>query len=99
LLVGGELELFGQFLGALGGIGRAAAPTTVVVRGRGLLIVDGLSWAPTKGVAIEISPVAMSTSRDFLSMEISFSKRSVCIYEWNYESEVAQENRIGTIFA
>jgi len=33
LLIGGEFELFGQFLGALGGIGRAMAPATVVLRG------------------------------------------------------------------
>ena len=39
LLIGGELKLFGQFLGALGGIGRSVVPATVVMRGRGLLVI------------------------------------------------------------
>src|SRR5579863_1122287 len=34
LLIGAELELFGQFLGALSGVGRSMAPATVFARGR-----------------------------------------------------------------
>jgi hypothetical protein len=39
LLIGSELKMLGQFLGAFGRIGRAVAAHTVVLRRWGLLIV------------------------------------------------------------
>jgi hypothetical protein len=39
LLIGREVQLFGQFRCALGGIGRAVVPATHFVRRRGRLIV------------------------------------------------------------
>jgi hypothetical protein len=61
--------------------------------------LDELSWAATNGALIKITPAASRTSRYCLSMETFLSKRSFYIYEWDYEPEVAGENRILTIFA
>src|SRR5271155_2099331 len=43
LLIGGEIELFGEMLGALCGIGRTMVPATVAFRGWSLLII-GRRW-------------------------------------------------------
>ena len=58
LLIGGEVQMFGQFLSALSWILRAVVPTAVILRGLGLRIGGALSWAAAKGVAIEIAPAA-----------------------------------------
>jgi hypothetical protein len=91
LLIGGELEFLGQFLGALGGIGRAVAPATVVLRG---LLIAG------RAVVGRLGRRERRGDRDEAGREkISFSKRSVCIYECNYEPEVARGTGFGQIFA
>jgi len=98
LLIGGEVELFGQFGRALGGIRRTVVVSTVLLRGRGLLAGAILSAGERRR---DRNKTCRGKNEQglFEHRYLLIKSDSIYTYERNYEPRVAQEIRIRTIFA
>jgi hypothetical protein len=98
LLIGGEVEMFGQFGRALGGVGRTVMPSTVLLHGRGLRAVGILSAGKRRRKRNKTC-CGEDEQGLFEHRDLLFKNDSIYTYERNYEPRVAQETRIRTIFA